>query len=170
MWVPTHPGGVRQRRERRCWSVCASRIPSRMPRALGEGLREGMAVALLQSPNVKAGTPCSKVNAVKAGQSQHVSSLGGNELSAIQRCMYPFLCREETCSWGCGVLPGALNPECTCGALQPGVQLRSAACRWAPARQREPVPPSLAPSPPSTALNIRSCHTITTVRWSVLLS
>lgn len=76
------------------------------------------------------------------------------------RCTYPSPCREESCRWGCGVLPGAFN------------LLWGEACRWAPARQRDLVPPSLAPLLPafSTTLKIRSCHTITTVRWSVLLS
>lgn len=56
-----------------------------MPHVLGEGLTEGMAVAFSQSPSVKEGTPMIHVNYMKAVHYQHVSSLGGIELSAVQK-------------------------------------------------------------------------------------
>lgn len=46
--------------------MCASRSPSRVPCALGEGLREGMAVAFPQSPSVRAGTLMLHVSYMKA--------------------------------------------------------------------------------------------------------
>lgn len=64
--------------------MCASRSPSHLPRAPGEGLREGMAVAFPQSPSVRAGTTMLHVSYVKAVHYQHVSSLGDIELSTVQ--------------------------------------------------------------------------------------
>lgn len=77
-------GRVQQRRERRCWSMCALRSPSRVPCALGEGVGERMIVPFPQSPSVRAGISCPRSIMLKAVCSQQLSSLGGNELSAIQ--------------------------------------------------------------------------------------
>lgn len=97
------------------------------------------------------------VSSVKAVRSQHVSSLGGNELPAV-RMHVPISLQRGLVQLGArGTLLNLPWGE---------------AGRWAPPRQREQVPPSLLPSPSaySSALMIRSCHTSTTVRWSALLS
>lgn len=154
---PARPGGVQERRKKSCWSVCASRIPSRVPHALGKDLARGwlfLKVPMWEQVHHALGQFCESCTLP-------TRFITGRQCtkSAVQMHV-PISLQRGDMQLGCGVLPGALNP------------LWGEACRWAPARQRELVPPSLAPSPPafSTTLKIRSCHTITIARWSALLS